>query len=70
MCVYYSKSILFFIFWSLIHLDFIFFNAEFKTGVQGWGWSSVVEYLPSMCKALGWNPNNSKERKEGRKAER
>jgi len=31
----------------------------------GWGFSSVVEHLPSKCKALGLVPSSEKKKKNG-----
>jgi hypothetical protein len=34
---------------------------------KGWRCGSMIEYLPSKCKALSSNPRAAKERKEGKK---
>jgi len=39
----------------------------YKSGKQGWGFSSVVERLPSKRKALGSVPSSEKKKKEKKK---
>jgi len=40
-----------------------------KEGPRGWGFSSVVEHLPSKHKALGSVPSSEKKRKKKKKKE-
>lgn len=41
-----------------------------KISFWGWGFSSVVERLPSKCKVLGSVPSSGKKRKEKKRKER
>jgi hypothetical protein len=38
-----------------------------KVYIQGQGWDSVVEHLPSICKALGSLPRTEKKKKKKKK---
>jgi len=38
-----------------------------REDLRGWGFSSVVECLPSKCKALGSVPSSEKKKKEKKK---
>jgi len=40
------------------------FGSELKRQSRGWGFSSVVEGLPSKCKALGSVPSSEKKKKK------